>query len=280
MRWLQWVHGDLYRILCTRNLRIALILPAVACVLRIFWSKGSAHWEEARRIAQGLKVAASAGNGFGPMADGLRTGGAVLSLVALVVGAMIWVRERESGVQMLVLLDRRRVLVVLSRAAALSVLVLLSMALMLGGAAASSAIAYDLKSLVEDGFEMATATELWTDTLKAALAAMPGLLGSACFGLLVSVLTSSSGAAVAGTLIPFVLFDLLQGLLGDSARFVFVRYVPFLGEHSTLARLTDVARAYSDAGWEENELLMATAVPALELLVVLLIACLWSRRRE
>ena len=102
------------------------------------------------------------------------------------------------------------------------------------------------------------------DTLRALAATVPALAAAAGFGILVSSLASSTGGAVAASLVPVTLFDLFQDLLQGSAPYVFVTWLPLLGEGSALARLTDVARAYADTGWEPGELLRGTWVPLVQ----------------
>jgi hypothetical protein len=269
-----------YRFVRTRSTWILLLFPAAVGALRIAGGHVATQFQEAERVAQGLQAAAAADqNAFGPLADGLRTGGAALALLLLVLGALAVVRERESGGLAQWVIAAPRTMFVLARAFGLAVWLLAGIAVLFLFCLATAGLLHDLGPVVEDGHEMATAAELWADTGRALMATVPALLCAALFGLFVSTISSTAGAAVAATLVPFVLFDVLRGLLGGAADHVFVTYVPFLGEDAPLARLTDIARAYSDAFWEDGELRAATLVPAWEALVLIVLSVIVVRAR-
>ena len=277
MKWLALLRADVYRLRCTRGGWAALLAPALVGGLRILGSSVSQRLDLTRRAAQDSDFDPTlmpVVNGFGPLADGLRTGGFVLALVALLLGALLIVRERENGVLGLGLLAGSRFSLLVGKLLALCLVLVLSSGLLFCVCYLTTSTLFGLEDVVEEGYVMATARELLSDVVLAWLAALPAWLAAGSFGLLLSTVTATTGAAVGATVVPFLLADLLLGMLGEGARWVFITYVPSLGEESTLARLTEVARAYSDAGWRDGELMHAALVPGVEFLALFGLAAL------
>lgn len=269
------LRAELFRMLRVRSNWLLLLLPPLVGAARVLGGRVGDDLARSRRAIEGADAAGVAAvSGFGPLADGLRTGGAVLTLVVLISGALALVRERENAALGLAFLARSRLAVLLAKALALALFALLGFALLFAGSAGVAGALYGFGAVVEEGYEMASASELWIETAKGSLAVLPALVAAGWFALLVSALAATTGAAVSGALIPFVAFDVLRGLFGDGVRHVFATYVPFLSDGSTLATLTKIARAYSDAGWAPHELLRATCIPGAEGLLLLLAAAI------
>ena len=278
------VRAECYRFLRTRANWILLLIPALLGAGRILGAYAADRMERAQQIAAGLTARPESGDvlesGFGPLSDGLRTGAAVLALLLLILGATQLVRERESSSLGLAFLARTRGAVVVGKACTLLLFTVWGFGLLFLACAGSAALLNGLGPVVDEGFEMASAAELWRDTLKGGLASLPALMTAGLFGLFVSSLASTPAAAVAATLVPFLAFDVLGGLFQQVAERVFVNYVPFLGGGSPLVELTQISRAYSDSGWMEGELFRAVWIPGLEGLLLLLLAALVTRNRS
>jgi hypothetical protein len=278
------LRADLYRLRHTRGAWLGILLPALVAVLQLSSAAASAR----RQAVLGSMAGSGAGsdavaapaNGFGPLADAVHTGGVLLALFALLFGALALVREREVGSLSILCVSRPRTGILAAKLASLFVVVTAAFALMLAVAIAAAALLFDLGPIVEEGYEMATRAELWKNFALATSAALPAFLAAGCFGLFLSAVTRGTGVAVAATLVPFALLDFLRGLFGESAQWIFVTYVPFLGKQSTLARLENVARAYSDAGWQPGELLHATLVPLASVAALTLLAAIALEVRE
>lgn len=278
--WTAPLRAEICRTWFTRATWGLVLAPAVVAALRIVGGRIGEKVEHAQKLAAGASSsAAEAVNGFGPLADGLRAGAAVLALLLLVQGATTFVRDRDSGVLGQWYVATPRTLVVLARVFGVASWLLPALVALLAVAAAVAHGIYGLNDIVEEGDVMATANELWVDVAKGVVGVIPGLLTCAVFGIAVSALASTAGGAVAGTLVPFILFDVLRALLPNGAKYVFVTYVPFLGDGSTLSRLTDIARAYSDAVWNVEEFERAWTIPGAQALVLMLLTILACRLR-
>lgn len=282
MNFVAILRAELFRLTRTRAGRVGLLVPALLAVAQIGVAELMDQIAAARAVAAGGAAAAAMESepAFGPLADGVGGLGAMaLTMIALLTGAFSVVRERDQGSLPQWLLARSRGAVVLGKALGTCVYVLLSFAALLVASMAMAALQHDYSAIVDDGFEMASAGELWLEVLRAIAAGLPALLCCACFGVLASSLAASVGAAAVGAIVPFTLLALFQSTLGSAADRLFITYAPFFSERAPLARLTKVARAFSDTHWEQGELLRATLVPTIEAAACLAIAWLVTRRR-
>jgi hypothetical protein len=282
------LRAELFRLTRTRAGRLGLLVPAllgagqVVVVELVGWLRAAREVASGGRGAAELDGASAATEpAFGPMADGLGGLGAMaLVMIALLTGAFTLVRERDQGSLPQWYLARSRAAVVVGKAAATCAYVVLAFLALFAATFAAAAIRHDYSAIVEDGFEMASAAEQWLQVARAAAAGLPALLCCACFGVLVSAATPSVGAAAIGAIVPFTLLALFQSGLGAAADRLFVTYAPFFSERSPLARLSKVARAFSDTHWETGELLRAALVPGTEAVACVALAWLVTRRRS
>jgi len=276
------MRAELYRLTRSRAGRFGLVAPALLGALQVLGGDLLGRAEAARRAAQGFAAAGSgAAPAFGPLADGVGGLGAMaLAMIALLAGAFSLARERDLGSLPLLVLARPRGAVVVGKALGTCAYVVTAFVALFAASFLAAAIGRDFTGVVEDGFEMASAGELWNETLLAVGAGMPALLCCACFGVLVSALCSSVGAAAVGAVVPFTLLALFQSTLGRVADHLFVTYAPFFSPRAPFARLGQVARAFSDAHWAQGELLRAALVPSLEAVAFVLLAWLVTARRD
>jgi hypothetical protein len=100
--------------------------------------------------------------------------------------------------------------------------------------------------------------------------------------VMIALLTLSRprGAAAVGAVVPFTLLALFQSTLGRVAGKLFVTYAPFFSQKAPLTRLSQVSRAFSDAHWEQGELLRAVLVPSIEGVAFVVLAWLVTSRRS
>jgi hypothetical protein len=264
--------SELYRTRCRRTALLVLSLPAVTSVLRIFFGVASERMQRARQLAEGVEWSSVPENGFGPLGDGVLAGSMMLTFVALALGASVWVRDRESGVLSYSLLGQTRVACLAGKILAVLAQVFLMNVVLVLASLAAAALLYDLGPVVEEGFEMATAGELWSDFCAGCVASVPAFLGVALLGVVMSVVAHSTAAAVAGGLGLAILFDFLHGTLGEKARYVVLTYAPSIGRGAPLDRLPNILRAFSDAAWESGELREAVTIAAVEGAALVLLA--------
>jgi len=276
------LRAELFRLTRTRAGRVGLAVPALLAAAQIGVAELMEQLTTARAAASGAGAASETPSetAFGPLADGVGGLGAMaLAMIALLTGAFAVVRERDQGSLPQWLLARSRGAVVLGKALGTCVYVLLSFAALLATSMAVAALRHDYSAIVDDGYEMASAGELWLEVARGCAAGLPALLCCACFGVLASSLAASVGAAAIAAIVPFTLLALFQSTLGSAADRLFITYAPFFSERAPLARLGKVARAFSDTHWEQGELLRAALVPTIEAAACLALAWLVTRRR-
>jgi hypothetical protein len=203
-----------------------------------------------------------------------------LAMIALLTGAFTLARERDLGGLALLTLARPRGAIVIGKTLGTCAYVITAFVALFAASFLAAALGHDFTGVVEDGYEMASAAELWHETLSAVGAGIPAVLCCACFGVLVSAITASVGAAAVGAVVPFTLLALFQSTLGHVADKLFVTYAPFFSPKAPLARLAQVSRAFSDSHWEHGELLRAALVPTLEGIAFVLLAWIVTSRRD
>jgi hypothetical protein len=271
------IRAECYRYSRSVGVRWLVVLPALIAVLRMV---GALVFERASGVDPSRSVDdAVETTGFALLADGLRTGGAVVTFVALVLGAMGLVRDRENGMLATGIIARGRVSLVVGRALALALVVLLAWGGVVATASGVASFTRGLVGLEIEGVEVVAAAELWDDVIAAILTSLPPLIAAAWFALAVSAFADGSGFAMAGSLVPFVSFDVLKSALPDAAPYVFSTYAPLLADGSTVARLTGLARGFANVDWAEHELLLSACVPAASGVVLILVAIAVTMRR-
>lgn len=270
--------AEWYRLACGSAARWLLVLPALGAVIRMCFSLAIDRVDETRAELDGA-IPGAAASGFALLADGLRTGGGILTFVALVLGASALVRDRENGMLATAMIARGRASLVLGKALALATFVLVSWLLVFGSAYLLAYSTRGLAGLEIEGVEVVGAAELWADVLDGALAVIPPLFVAAWFALVISSIADGSGFAMATSLVPFVTFDVLKSAAPDATRFVFATYAPLLSEGSTLSRLTGLARGYANVDWAPDELMLSAVVPSITGVFLILIAIAVTIRR-
>lgn len=275
------LRAELFRLTRTRGGRVGLIVPALLGAAQVGITDLLAAAKAVRLAAAGEEVPAGVEPAFGPLADGLGGLGAMaLVMIALLTGAFSLVRERDQGGLPLLALAGSRGAIVAGKTLGTCLYVMTALAALAGATLLVAAVRHDYGDVVEDGYVMATAGELWLEIARGVGAGLPALLGCVCFGVLVSAVTTGVGAAAIGAVLPFTLLALFHGELGGASGHLFVTYAPFFSEEAPLARLGDVARAFSDTHWEQGELIRAALVPAVEAVLFVVVAWLVTRKRD
>jgi len=280
------MRAELFRLTRSRAGRFGLVVPALLGAAQVLGGDLMARLHAARSAAQGFSgqgggAAAAIETAFGPLADGVGGLGAMaLTMIALLTGAFAIARERDLGGLSLLTLSRPRGAVVVGKTVATCAYVMTAFVGLFAASYLAAAVGHDFSDVVEDNYVMASAGELWIETLSAVSAGMPALLCCACFGGLVSALSASVGAAAVAAVVPFTLLALFQSTLGRVADKLFVTYAPFFSPRAPLARLSEVSRAFSNTHWESGELLRAAVVPTIEGVAFVLLAWLVTQRRD
>jgi len=279
--------AELGRLLSGRALWLSGLALFALSALRVVAAHASLSAERARRLqlalARGSELDDSPDvlrNAFAPWVDGWRAGASVGTLLLLIFAARALAGDRESGLLRLASTrSATRSGLVLGR---LCLAPFLTLGLVLASGAGSwlaASLLFRFGPLVEDGYEIWSEAELWSELATAVLAVLPPIVATFAFGLFVSAGSRSSVVALTVALVAFLGFDLFQDTLGGGRLFVFATYAPTLVDHSCLSEMSDLARGFSDAGYTAQELRMNHFVPWPHTLVFALLAC-WLASRK
>ncbi len=268
-------HAEFVRMLRSRSAWAALLVLAGLSALRVLAAVSSAV------TGQDGHSPVSSGAAWGPFVDGWRTGLTLGCLGLLVLAARSIAGDLEQGVlRVAVTRSVTRPALILGRLLLAPAQVLL---VIVGTGLASWLVASiygDFGPFVEDGYEMSSAAELRSELGRAVLAAVPPMIATYAFGLLVSSLARSATEAVVGSLGVFLAFDMFKEALGGAQYWVFASYAPTLADGSALSEMSGVARGYSDAGFSAAFLRMNHIIPWPEAFLLTLAACLVLSRRS
>lgn len=250
-------------------------------VLRVLAARAAEAAARAEALAAGrAPETGAAGGGWAPFVDGWRVGLAAGTILLLIHAAGAIAADRESGVLRLASTrSSTRTALVLGRALLAPLFVLFVVTATGLAAWATSRAFYDFGPLVEDGYELASAAELRHELLLSALAALPPLLATYAFGLLVSAASRGAAGAIGLALSAWLAFDLFKDVLGPGRHWVFASFAPSLVDGSAMQEMAGVARGYSDAGLPEELLRMNLILPWPQAALLVGLACWILSRR-
>jgi hypothetical protein len=235
------------------------LFVAAVSALRVLGARAADAAAHAAAVQRALAAGrtppelAGPGNAYAPLAQGWLAGLTVGTLLLLVLASHGLAADRERGVLRLASTrSATRGALVLGRALVGVGLVLALLALTGLAAFAAAAWSYDFGPLVEHGYQLLSEEELRQAVVSAAVATVPPLLATWCFGLAISSLSRSAVGAVAVSLAAWLGFDLFKEVLGDRQFLVFAAFSPSFVDGSAMGELVDVARGLSDAGYSEG----------------------------
>lgn len=283
---LRVLRAEAYRALHSRAVRITGLCLGLVSFLRVVGGWVGARADAAERARAALAGGRDvpdlelAGNAFGPLVDGWSAGLVLGGLLLLVHAARTLAGDREHGILRIALTrSASRPALVVGRALLAVPAVLLLVLVTGAGALAGSWLLYEFGPLVEDGYEIMAADELWRELASAVVASIPPLLGLYAFGLLVSSVSRSASIAVATALALFLGFDLFKEVLGQEQYWVFAAYAPSLVDQSAMQEMKGLARGFSDAGYSPELLRMNLVIPWPQMLLLVLVSSLALRRK-
>ena len=221
------------------------------------------------------------GGAWAPLVDGWLAGLKLATFALLVASARSIAGDHESGLlRMAVTRSCSRAALFLGRLL-IGPLTVLGSILAAGlGALLVAGSGLDFGPLVEDGYPLLEVDELILEVQRAVLAVAPALLSIWTLGLLLSTFSRSAVGAVAGTLVLFIIFDLLKDALGNETKYlIFASYAPSLVDTSALGEAAGRVRGYSDSGFGDELFRLAHVMPWLGALAGGVISILILRKR-
>jgi hypothetical protein len=283
---LRVLRAEWYRLCHSRTAYGATLFLGAVAALRVFaahLADRAAHLAAVQRaLGQGRPAPPlpPPGNAWAPFLDGWLAGLTVATLLLLLFSARALAGDRESGLLRVARTrSASRGALVMGRAFLGVALVACAMLVTAGSALAAAAWLYDFGPVVEDGYELVGTSELYRELTLATAATLPPLVGTFCFGLLVSSFARTGTGAVAGALALYLGFDLFKEVLGERQYFVFAAFNPSFVDNSCLKELAGIARGFSDAGYPESLYYQNAWLPWPQAVLMLVLAC-WLGSRK
>lgn len=222
----------------------------------------------------------SSGTAWAPFVEGWRMGLTLGCLGLLVFAARSVAGDLETGVlRVAVTRSVTRSALILGRLLLAPAQVLLVVVTTGLASWLVASIYGDFGPLVEDAYEHSSVAELREELLRAVLAAVPPMIATYAFGLLVSTLARSATGAVVGSLGAFLAFDMLKEYLGQGKDWVFASYAPTLVDGSAMSAMSGIAGGFNDTALPDAFFRMNHIVPLPEALAMTALACLVLSRR-
>lgn len=284
---LRVLRAEWYRLCHTRTVYGAAVFLALVSALRVIAAHVADRAAYVAAVQRALgqdrpaPVRPPPGNAWAPFVDGWLAGLTVATLLLLLLSARALAGDRESGLLRVARTrSASRGALVLGRALLGVALVFSAMIVTAVAAWAAAGWLFVFGPIVEDGYELVGDAELYRELILATAATLPPLVGTWCFGLLVSCVARTGTGAVATALVLYLGFDLFKEVLGDGQYLVFAAFNPSFVDNSCLEEFADIARGYSDAGYPEHLYMQNTWLPWPQAALMLGLACLLASRRS
>lgn len=278
------LRADLYVAYRSSSTRVIILLPALVVLLKLLLEKVSGLTQTALQApgsANDVAASLDADNAYGYFVDGMSTGLTLLALVMLAFSAWSFANDRDTGVvRHLVIRRVDRITLLLARLCHFHLLTLASLLLLCSVTYGCCRLLWTFGPVIEDGYELISVAEIHTEIRLGLTLALLPLPATLALGLLISVASQSATQAVVTALGLLLGLDLLKGMLGNAAHYVFAYYQPSLIDASYLGDVARLVRGYSDVLIDERlqSLNLWTPWPALLLCVVLAVVLIRSKR--
>lgn len=261
--------------------KLLIVTPSLVAALQLLLVKITETGQASRDslLGRGNVSDEFAANAYGYFVDGLSTGLTILALLLVSLAAYSFSYDRDIGIaRHLIIRGISRTAVIVGKLIYIHLLALVSIITLLLSSYLLSGSLWDFGPVVEDGFELISETEIWTEVelgLRLALLPLPAAIG---FGMLVSVLSQSATQALS-TAIGFTLaIDVFKSTLGDLAYYHYANFQPSLLDQSYLKDVSRLVRGYSDVLVDERFLDFNLWVPLPSLVIFVLLTLVAVQR--
>jgi ABC-type transport system involved in multi-copper enzyme maturation permease subunit len=274
------LRAELYVAVRSTSTRVIILLPALVVLLKLLLAKVSGLTQAALQN-QDSPETFDANNAYGYFVDGLSTGITLLVLTMLAFCAWSFANDRDTGVvRHLVIRRVDRLTLLLAKLCHFHLLAVSSLLLLFVVTYAGCNLLWAFGPVVEDGYELISVAEIRTEIRLGLIFALLPLPATLAFGLLVSVAAQSATQSVVTALGLLLGLDILKGMLGNGAHYIFAYYQPSIIDESYLSDVARLVRGYSDVLIDERlqMLNLWTPLPAVVLFVV--IAAVLIKRKK
>jgi ABC-type transport system involved in multi-copper enzyme maturation permease subunit len=273
------LRAELYVALRSTSTRVIILLPALVVLLKLSLAKVSGLTQAALQN-QSSPEAFDANNAYGYFVDGMSTGLTLVVLTMLAFCAWAFANDRDTGVVRHLLIRRvDRLTLLLAKLCHFHLLALTSLLLLFAVTYVSCNLLWDFGPVIEDGYELISVAEIQTEIRLGLTLALLPLPATLAFGLLVSVAAQSATQSVVTALGLLLGLDILKGMLGNAAHYLFAYYQPSIIDESYLSDVARLVRGYSDVLIDERLQTLNVWMPLPALVLFVLLAAVLIKRK-
>jgi ABC-type transport system involved in multi-copper enzyme maturation permease subunit len=277
------LRAEIFVALRSNSARLVVIAPAlIACAQLILGNLISAS----QQASDALMGASSFGqidgaDAWGSLVDAYLTGLTVSGLILVTYAAWSLAADQDSGVLRHILIRRvSRRTAVMAKLTLAHILGLLALMLMLSVSTLCAWLLWDFVPVAEDGYVL-IATEEIIDEIRLGLTlAIIPLPAAIALGIAISVLASNGTQAIVAALGITLAMDILKGLAGSMADYLYISYLPSLLNESYLQDVSRLVRGFSDVMIDPAAMQLNYWVPWPQLLIFVVIALMAISRKR
>lgn len=261
--------------------KLLIVTPSLVAALQLLLVKITDTGQESRDSLLGRSNISDefATNAYGYFVDGLSTGLTILGLLLVSLAAYSFSYDRDIGsVRHLVIRGLSRSTVIMAKLIYIHLLALVSIITLIVSSYFLSGSLWDFGPIVEDGFELISEAEIWTEVelgLRLALLPLPAAIG---FGMLISVLTQSATQAVSTAIGLTLAVDVFKSTLGELAYYHYANFQPSLLDQSYLKDVSRLVRGYSDVLVDQRFLDFNLWIPLPTIVIFVLLTLIVVQR--
>jgi len=229
--------------------KLLIVTPSLVAALQLLLAKITETGQASRDnlLGRGSAPDVFTVNAYGYFVDGLSTGLIILGLLLVSLAAYSFSYDRDIGsVRHLIIRGISRTTVIIGKLIYIHLLALASIIALVLSSYFLSGNLWNFGPIVEDGFELISEAEIWSEIelgLRLALLPLPAAIG---FGVLISVLTQSATQALSTAIALTLTIDVFKSTLGDLAYYHYANFQPSLLDQSYLKDVSRLVRGYSD----------------------------------
>ena len=246
---------------------LAVLLPSVVVVVYLLMNRAVELTTEARErfVNVDTPFDGAYATGFGHLVDSMLVALTCIVLIMTTYAAWSLVNDYRTGtVRHLVTRVASRHAVFLAKFASVHVLAIVTLVLAIATAYVLAGSLWTYESVVEDGYELISESEIRSEILLGAGLALITIPASIALGVLVSVVSKSPVQSTTITLAVLVMYGLFQPYFGSYADYCFLTFTPLLFDASYLRDVSDIVRGYSDVYTSASAIRLNLWVPLIQ----------------
>ena len=266
---------EFYSLWRGRMLWWLLLLPVAVSVLRLLLIKFGNLRLVIQKGSEAVTITA-----FGYWVDSILAGLITLNIIFVAFAALSFATDRDQGVlRHLVIRSISRRAIVSAKFILTLIAAIFAAALLIGLSGIVSGSLWEFGPVVEDGYEIIGAAEIYPEIrigLWLALLPLPAVIS---LGLLVSISSRSAVRALVTALGLMLGFDLLKGALGSVAHYLSFSYLPAINDQSYLKDVAGIARGFSDILIDEKLFQLNMWLPVPQAIILLMLTLILVNRK-